>query len=224
MVKKAAFLSIITAWILNIHAQDTIVMPSTGNGGFYNTCYATVVDNGGDSNYTNDVHAQVTISPLWVETVSLYFEEFDTEIHFDSLTIYDGPGTAFPVIGVYSGNQLQGQTISSTGSSITLEFRSDDIVTGAGWKAWVNCVLGNEEENVNAVIIYPNPTHSYIQLKNISLENIEHISISDMQGRMVKILTLQNDGISVEQLPVGLYVLKVEMKNGQQSTQKFLKN
>jgi hypothetical protein len=221
---KRLFLLVLFAWMMNIHAQDTITMPSTGNGGFYNTCYATVIDNGEDSNYTNDVHAQITISPLWVQTVSLYFEEFDTEIHFDSLTIYDGPGTAFPRIGVYSGNQLQGQTVTSTGSSITLEFRSDDIVTGAGWKAWVNCVLGNEEEDLNALVIYPNPTNSFIQIKNISIEDIANIFIIDMQGRIVKILQLQNELIDVNQLVNGIYILKIEMKNGKQSIQKFQKN
>lgn len=221
---KRTFLMVLLAWIMNLHAQDTIVMPSTGNGGFYNTCYAEVLDNGADSNYTNFAHAQVTISPLWVQTVSLYFEEFNTEIHFDSLTIYDGPGTSFPIIGVYSGNQLQGQTVTSTGSSITLEFRSDDIVTGSGWKAWVNCVLGNEEENLNGFIAYPNPTHSYIQLKNISIDNIENVSIVDMQGRIIKSFQLQNEIMNVDEMQNGMYVLKLQMKNGKTSVQKFLKN
>src|SRR5687768_7829243 len=98
MVKKKLFIGIVCAWIMHVHAQDTIVMPSTGNGGFYNTCYATILDSGIDSNYTNDNHATLTIAPLWVETVNLYFESFDTEIHFDSLSIYDGPGTTFPLI------------------------------------------------------------------------------------------------------------------------------
>jgi hypothetical protein len=221
---KRLFLLVLFAWIINVYAQDTIIMPPTGNGGFFNTCYATVIDNGADSNYTNDVHAQITISPLWVQTVGLYFEEFDTEIHFDSLTIYDGPGTAFPRIGVYSGNQLQGQTVSSTGSSMTLEFRSDDIVTGAGWKAWVNCTLGNVEENLNALVIYPNPTNSFIQIKNISIGDIANISIVDMQGRIIKAIALQNELVSVEELLIGIYILKIEMKNGKQSIQKFLKN
>ena len=201
-------------WVLCmnvLHAQDTIVMPSTGNGGFYNTCYAVILDSGIDSNYTDDNHSTLTIAPLWVQNVRLYFESFDTEIHFDSLTIYDGPGTTFPRIGTYSGNQLQGQMVQSTGSSITLEFRSDDIVTGAGFKAWVSCEVGVEEELKQEVILYPNPANTFMQVMGLDGSTIERISIQDETGRIKKVGNVVF--IDVQDLSPGFYTLAIELKN-----------
>lgn len=207
---------------INCYAQDTIVMPATGNGGFYNTCYATVLDSGIDSNYTNDNHATVTISPLWVESVSLYFESFDTEVHFDSLSIYDGPGTAFPLIGTYSGNMLQGQTIQSTGSSITLEFRSDDIVTGTGFKAWVSCQVGTEEQNASQILLYPNPANIFVQIGNLDQSKVDKIFVLDAMGRSAPVECI-NSMVNVQHLAPGFYTLRIETTTKKMIYKKFMK-
>lgn len=206
----------------NLQAQDTIVMPLNGNGGFYNSCYATMYDNGLDSNYKNYSNSTVTISPLWVQNVSLYFEEFQTENVFDYLNIYDGPGIAFPLIGKYSGTSLQGQTISSTGTSITLELKSDDIVTGTGFKAWVSCVMGNEEVKGNNVVLYPNPASASMNITGIETEKIKSISILDLQGRIIK-QQLISSSIDVSFLPAGLYGLLLQFKDGINIYKKFIK-
>ena len=207
-------------WPCSLKAQDTIIMPLSGNGGFYNTCYATIYDNGLDSNYANYSHSTITIAPLWVQSISLYFEMFDTEIYFDSLNIYDGPGTAFPLIGTYSGTTLQGQTVSSTGNSITLEFRSDDIATGSGFKAWVSCIMSNEELNTKDVVLYPNPANNSIQI--IGVENVKSISIMDVQGRIIK-CQLPTAIIDVSFISPGMYGLLIELQDGKTIYKKWIK-
>jgi len=202
-------------------AQDTISMPITGNGGFYNTCYAVIFDNGLDSNYANYSQSTVTISPLWVQNVSLYFEEFNTEVFFDSLSIYDGPGTAFPLIGTYSGNSLQGQTVTSTGTSITLEFRSDDIQTGTGFKALVSCLMGEEDMISNSIIVYPNPAQEFLKIDGLD-EAIESIAVIDIQGRELQ-HTLVSNVLYVALLPPGFYGLQIRIKNGKVVYKKWIK-
>lgn len=206
------------------HAQDTLMMPVTGNGGIYNTCYATIYDNGGrDSNYANYSNSTITIAPLWVQQVDLYFEIFDTETFFDSLSIYDGPGTAFPLIGTYSGNSLQGQTVSSTGSSITLAFRSDDIQTGAGFKAWVSCLMGEKPlTNENPLFIYPNPVKSGFTLAGFPPSEIANLSIVDMTGRSIYSPIIANI-IDVSFLIPGMYGLIVTDKNSNSSFIRLIK-
>lgn len=207
---------------LVLYSQDSIVMPVTGNGGFYNTCYAVIYDNGLDSNYQNYSNSTVTISPLWVQTVSLFFEEFNTETYFDTLSIYDGPGTTFPKIGTYSGNSLLSQTITSTGNSITLEFLSDDIQTGTGFKAWVSCLMSNEDLLKGDLLIYPNPVVTTLYLDGIDLNLIKSISSVDLMGRVHSILPVSNS-FDVSNLSSGMYVLCIQLNNGTSLFKKWIK-
>lgn len=199
-------------------------MSTTGNGGIYNTCYATIYDNGGpDSNYHNFSNSTITIAPLWVQHVDLYFEMFDTEIFFDSLSIYDGPGTTFPLIGTYSGNVLQGQTVSSTGSSITLSFGSDDIQTGAGFKIWVSCLMSNEiTYDTQSAFVYPNPANSILNIEGIEKDDINSVFITDMLGKMIY-RNFSTSLIDIGNLSSGVYGLNVVLKNGQTLCLKWIK-
>jgi hypothetical protein len=208
---------------LNICSQDTLVMPITGNGGIFNTCYTVIYDNGGpDSNYHNYSNSTITIAPLWVQHVNLYFEDFNTEDFFDSLSIYDGPGTTFPLIGTFSGNSLQGQTISSTGNSITLKFRSDDIQTGSGFKAIVGCLMGNENNISNLTSIYPNPAQNNFSIAGIKMEAIKDLKIFDVAGRYIS--NINNfENVNIENLPRGIYFLYIEDKNDVNRYIRFIK-
>jgi hypothetical protein len=196
-----------------VAAQDTLVMPLTGNGGVYNTCDALIFDHGLDSNYPNFSHATLTIAPLWTQSVYLYFEEFNTEIHFDSLNIFDGPAITFPLIGTYSGTGLQGQTIASTGNAITLEFRSDDIQTGSGFKIRVTCLLGNEELENTHLQLFPNPAQSYVELTGITAPEIKNLYLLDAQGRLI-LSCIYQGRVDLTQLTPGLYTVCIELVNG----------
>ena len=93
----------------------------------------TLYDSGGaNGNYANDERKVWRIQPTNGGTVQLNFSAFNTESGKDKLIVYDGPNIQSPVLGTYSGTSLPPQ-ISSTGSSITLEFRSDCGTTQAGW-------------------------------------------------------------------------------------------
>jgi len=102
-------------------------------------CTDTIYDRGGAyGQYRNDENYTLTISPTGASSLSLTFLEFDVEVGFDSLWIYDGASTAAPLIGGYSGTSLP-PVINSSGSSLTLEFYSDGATRGDGWKAVYSC-------------------------------------------------------------------------------------
>ena len=102
-------------------------------------CTDTIYDRGGAyGQYRNDEDYTLTISPTGASSLSLTFLEFDVEVGFDSLWIYDGASTAAPLIGGYSGTSLP-PVINSSGSSLTLEFYSDGATRGDGWKAVYSC-------------------------------------------------------------------------------------
>lgn len=170
--------------ILYAKAQDTVLVPTTGNGGIINSCYGVLMDDGGDSNYTNFSDGYIAIAPQWATEVNLYFDEFNFEQVFDHINIYDGPSPSFPLIGQYSGTSLQGQTIYSTGPYLCIQQFSDDILTFGGFKATWVCTLGNEDHVEQSTIIYPNPVTDkfYVEdKKNIGT----HLKVINELGQLM---------------------------------------
>ena len=100
-------------------------------------------DSGGPAgNYQNNENTTTTLCPdVPGDLVEVTFSVFDLENNFDDLTIYDGPNTGSPVIGVYSGINSPGTVTSSHPSGcLTFVFNSDSSVDDVGWAAFVDCV------------------------------------------------------------------------------------
>ncbi len=103
-------------------------------------CSDTLTDKGGPFGQYRDNEAyDFTIAPTGASSVSLNFLEFDVELGFDSLWVYDGSTTSDPLIGAYSGTTLP-PNINSTGSTLTLKFYSDGATRGNGWKVVYSCL------------------------------------------------------------------------------------
>lgn len=104
-------------------------------------CYANFYDNGGaNGNYTNGVDYSKTFIPDAGKVIKISFSSFNTSEVADSLTIYDGPSDASPVIGKYYGAISPGTVIASNTGELTLSFKSNGMTNSAGWNALVTCV------------------------------------------------------------------------------------
>ncbi len=102
-------------------------------------CTDTIYDMGGPNrNYYDNEDYTFTIAPQGASTVTLNFSSFNTEVNFDFLYLYDGPNTNSPLIGTYSGTSSPG-TVTSTGSSITVRYKSDGATVAPGYTAVWNC-------------------------------------------------------------------------------------
>jgi len=102
-------------------------------------CTDTIYDMGGPSrDYYNNESYTYTIAPSGATNLSLTFSSFSTEANYDTLKIYDGPSTASSLIGAYHGTSSPG-TINSSGSSLTLKWKSDGATIASGWKAVWQC-------------------------------------------------------------------------------------
>jgi hypothetical protein len=105
-------------------------------------CSGTFYDSGGatgdyalNENYTKTFTAGTPGAML-----RFVFEEFNTESGYDKLFVYDGPSTSATLLGTYMGTTSPG-TITSSGSSITFKFTSDNLINKSGWKATLSCVM-----------------------------------------------------------------------------------
>lgn len=131
---------IIGLWLFgtsHVWAQ-TYILNSTTNGSTVTTCSGTFYDSGVTGNYGNYQNYSITFCATSDEVVTLTFTQFQLENNWDYLYFYDGPSTASPTLGSFTGSNSPGQ-ISSTGNCLTVRFTSDGSVNYAGWMATISC-------------------------------------------------------------------------------------
>ncbi len=110
---------------------------------FTQACVDTIYDTGGpDRNYYNNENYSYTISPTNASSVQLTFQSFNLEANYDSLWLYDGPSTASPLIGAYTGTNSPG-TVSTTQPHLTIRFKSDGATVTSGFSAIWQCIVDN---------------------------------------------------------------------------------
>lgn len=108
-------------------------------------------DSGGSAaNYSDDERIIWTIAPTNVLDVTLNFSSFSIENNYDYLYIYDGPTINSPLIGRYTGTTSPG-SITSTGTSLTIEFRSDCGTTASGWASNFTSTSNINEQPVTTI-------------------------------------------------------------------------
>lgn len=102
-------------------------------------CSGIFSDNGGPTaSYGNSSNQTQTFQSPNNSRLKFDFVQFITESGFDYLDIYDGPSTAYPYLGRFTGGSSPG-TILSSGNSLTFFFYSDGGTTNQGWVANISC-------------------------------------------------------------------------------------
>ena len=137
MMKKITLILLVLLGWASTHAQDINIQDGT-----FFLCTGTLYDTGGPAApYSND---ETIVMTLCSDTpgigIELDFTFFSTQAGADVLTIYDGPDTASPVIGDFSGTAGPG-FVAATGASgcLTLEWNSDFVINSPGWEANISC-------------------------------------------------------------------------------------
>lgn len=100
-------------------------------------------DSGGPTgDYVDQQNCSFLIDPCGTN-LQLTFSQFDLELNWDFLTIYDGANNLAPMIGPFTGNVLPGPFTSASGQ-FYIEFSSDFSVVAPGFAAsWTSTPTGN---------------------------------------------------------------------------------
>ncbi len=166
--------TLIMAQYIDVDTANPCILslPETGTASTQTGCAGQLYDSGGPTgNYTDNTDAKVTIAPIGASNVTLTFTAFDFESNYDYLYIYDGPSTASPLIGQYSGNTLpNGGTIISTYSSITLRQTSDQGLTMAGFALTWQCALSTVPPVANFTANTTNTCTGIVQFTDLSTD------------------------------------------------------
>lgn len=126
--------------------------PSIGNilmtNGSYIVDSTLFYDSGGATgSYIDFENYTITFSPkIKGNKLKVDFQEFDVESStscgFDNLKIYNGPSTTSTLVGTYCGTTLPTSFKStSANGELTFQFKSDEGITKAGWKAKISSEL-----------------------------------------------------------------------------------
>ena len=138
--------------------SQTILMQD----GTFNTCVGNFTDSGGTAGaYANNEDFTITLcSDIPGLGIELDFTAFNLAVG-DFMEIYDGPSTASPLIGTFTGAASPGfvETTDVSGC-LTIRFVSDAVIFGAGWNANISCCqlvtanwLGSTPADVGGVIV-----------------------------------------------------------------------
>ena len=136
---------------------------------------------------------------------NIIFKRFNpnTYLLFDSLPITQAFGTVKSLItcgnGCYAFNTTDNKVIIIKDSTLGL----------------------SETEDKSTLSIYPNPTTDYLNIK--SDLKIKEIQISDINGRIINNLDLQDHKINLTSLQIGIYFAKITDENGKITTKKIIK-
>lgn len=87
----------------------------------------------------------------------------------------------------------------------------------------VDWTLSTDSFFKNNFSVYPNPVKNIVNISNLNNEEITTITISDINGRVVKNSNSDFSSISLEELNRGIYFLKINTLNGSGTT-RIIKN
>ncbi len=94
----------------------------------------TFSDGSGSANYQNNLNCSWLIQPSGADSIAISFSSFKTEAYYDTVFVYSGTNSTFPLLMSWWGNTLP-PTIKSTVGAMFVRFSSDVSGTDSGWTA-----------------------------------------------------------------------------------------
>lgn len=125
-----------------------------------------------------------------------------------------------------SSTQSVNMTVNNTGSGILSVYGINECGTSSPAQLTIQSTVSVEnEEPMDGVKIYPNPSHSVVYIKNSGDKEITHFELYDIHGKMIlteKYSELETI-INVSELANGIYIIKLFNQNTILGTSKIIK-
>ena len=174
-------------------------------------------------NYGDDERRIWVIQSAVNTTITLTFSSFDLEKDHDFLWIYDGSNVYAPKIGRW--NTRSPGTVTSSGNTLCVEFRSDCATGADGWNAmWtVNHTGVSSEESLDVISVHPNPVTDQL-IVELPGEGVYEIQVFNVMGHIVFQSQKQETfPIDVSNWPRGVYVLRCShIDNGRRCVERII--
>ena len=215
--------------------------PRTGSK--YASCWAGVPESNGQSAVANNdwlISPPINLSGATGSSLSIWVKSLSNTYGLERyrIGVYVGSGTPT------SGSDF---TIISGGTSLSAPYpnwaervQSLSAYDGQTIRIGINCVtpdaymfmvddfkvtattLSNSDFSKDTFSIYPNPATSVLNITNFNNVEINNISVTDINGRVVKNQVSSLSQINVSDLNAGVYFVTIEAVEGK-TTKKFIK-
>jgi PKD repeat protein len=114
-------------------------IPQHGNE-VITVCTGNLFDSGGpNAPYLEGSFGSITIAPPDATSVSITFSEFNYQEHADFLYVYDGQLGSGTLLGIFTGNELEGQTLTAASGVLTIQEYTDHFTNLSGFSASFSC-------------------------------------------------------------------------------------
>jgi hypothetical protein len=194
-----------------------------------NASSGTFGDGSGGKRYNANTSCKWVIYPSTpAGSVTLHFNNFDTESNKDIIKI-KGLSSVL-VLATFSGNNIP-QDFTLTGNQATLEWTTNHENELQGWEvSYTSSGVGiNTIENIQNMIIYPNPTNDILNI-SMELNEIQNIKceIFSMEGKLVytelwnQLKDIVNKQLLLSNLKSGIYLLQLSNEKHEVSKQKII--
>lgn len=136
--------------------------------GTVNTCSGIFVDDGTESPYSGNDYTFTICPDVPGDVIQIEFGAFSLQVsvnanNSDRMIIYQGNSTAAPQVGVYTGMDLSGLTITGNTANVTgcltIVFQSPTGNTAnfPGWFGQISCTTPCDEPTQNSSFVSPPP-------------------------------------------------------------------
>ena len=168
------------------------------------------------------------------DTINVYITEEPAQLiveSVDSIIINDAYRRSITLRYIF-GNTFWEQWIEGIGSNRGI-LESGTANFSGGWR-WFLCMSENgeliymnpnyescyliteiNEVNKPKLKIFPNPTKNILTIENIKSMEIESISLSNINGQIIKQFGTDKNQIDLSEISSGFYLLKISYKNGE---------
>jgi hypothetical protein len=175
--------------------------------------FGSIEDGSGSFNYHDNSYCRWVINPPYANTITLSFNQFDTEDQLDFLAIYDGTTQ----VGQFSGNVIP-EPIVATNGSLFIIWYTNGNTNHQGWDISyeVDNVGLPEYSAVNSLDIYPNPASDKLNvLFNSETAEPVDIKLVNLTGKIIYKEVIGSSAgnyhsvLNVKGLAAGMYFLEL---------------
>jgi hypothetical protein len=181
----------------------------------------TLTDTGGTANdYTDsETYVRVLIPNLPNKKIQLSFTEFDLELDWDYLYVYDGNSTSAPDLsnGGFTGNTIPGPFESTAADgSLTFKFASDGGVVAPGYVATVACLNTLGTAGFEPLIDFtyaPNPTTGKVNIQ--AKTAFSQLKVTNVMGQVLiqKSSSSLEDQLDLSGFAKGTYLVSLQFES-----------
>ena len=188
---------------------------ATNNAGNIATCSTS--NDGLWYTFTGDgstVNITSTTTTPWSQQLNVYTGSCGT---FTCVDYSDGTGTT-------TGNveTVTVPTVAGTQYYINIAYNTSTDNPEGNFTLSISTALGTGEvTSPKEVSVYPNPFNDFINISDT--RDLKSVSVVDMSGRLVKTIANPARQINLSELEAGLYILKLDYKDGTAKTVKVIR-